>query len=530
MPVRIFRMTSVLILWCGIFWCGVSAPAVAAASQRPTNPPYLASMPDEPRVLSLVTGADAIDTAARQAGVFWQLRQIIIRIANSQRRPERLHTPDENRLKDLYWQAWGRAWKVVQTAVGEDKPRLFTLEGYTADHQLLNDLLTRAGATGAIAEYAKADETFARWREQEAKAGAASLAAGNTERARAEAEFKQMLADVERQAEKRRPFVRCIAAGRDETECLTEALGRESPIAGLFMAGARVAPGLSLSGSYAGSAGLSFTFYPDSVVIVCSGVSTIAGYRIDHSRAGTIVRLLAPELDTGLPFANHELLRSMLPRTSPVDRELWQDQRITLSAQPGGGFAATRLSPQPAASIDVTGEVRTGTGRTREGETVTLYESRTRTCPLGALRLAGPASPFGSGSTAVAASFNLVTQSMAGATPSSKVPPPGFRMAGRFSGQTGLELEFHPETVIVGCRNAMVARSYEVRIAGAERRVVIQHGTSPLVFEIQPDGTLSGAGRVTVDGRWPAGQDASGAVVFQPVTDACASGVLSAAR
>lgn len=142
MPFRLFALALVLPL--------------LAMSQRPTNPPYLAAIPTPAQVESAVKGTDPLDTAARQAGVFWQLRKVIIDIANSQRRSEQRHTPGEQRLTKEYWAAWSNVWQPVQQALANDKPRLFKLEGYTVDDAILNEALTRLGATNVLAEYAKA--------------------------------------------------------------------------------------------------------------------------------------------------------------------------------------------------------------------------------------------------------------------------------------------------------------------------------------------------------------------------------------
>jgi hypothetical protein len=75
-------------------------PTIIARGQA-TDPPYLAQMPSAARVKAEVKGADALDTAARQAAAFWHLTWII-RDLNGPRDVYRQVTPDAQRLLNTY--------------------------------------------------------------------------------------------------------------------------------------------------------------------------------------------------------------------------------------------------------------------------------------------------------------------------------------------------------------------------------------------------------------------------------------------
>ena len=84
----------VLILW---FLILPSDPSHAQA----TNPPYLAGFPTIERVKTVIKGTDAVDSAARQVGAFWQLRQIVQQMSGFRQYRNQL-TPDEGRLIGQY--------------------------------------------------------------------------------------------------------------------------------------------------------------------------------------------------------------------------------------------------------------------------------------------------------------------------------------------------------------------------------------------------------------------------------------------
>lgn len=76
----------------------------------------------------------------------------------------------------------------------------------------------------------------------------------------------------------------------------------------------------------------------------------------------------------------------------------------------------------------------------------------------------------------------------------------GPRMAGQYSGQGGLRLEFHPTAAVLDCGEAHVLKPYAVENTADRIIVTIRNGSAPLTLTLQPDGTLTGSGAVDVAG------------------------------
>jgi hypothetical protein len=73
----------------------------APIDAQATNPPYVSQMPSVEQVMNAIKGADAMDTAARRMGAFWQLQKIVEALGNPRRSRAQL-TPDEGRLIGQY--------------------------------------------------------------------------------------------------------------------------------------------------------------------------------------------------------------------------------------------------------------------------------------------------------------------------------------------------------------------------------------------------------------------------------------------
>ena len=118
-------------------------PAVTQA--QTTNPPYLAQFPSAEQIKSVVKGADAMETAAKQAGVFWQFYQLISNLAYSEHRMDRQFTPDEKRMVGEYYAAYGTAIQLFEGRVtGADKPKWFELHTkYELDRFLRDEVFKK---------------------------------------------------------------------------------------------------------------------------------------------------------------------------------------------------------------------------------------------------------------------------------------------------------------------------------------------------------------------------------------------------
>jgi tetratricopeptide (TPR) repeat protein len=119
---------------------------LAANIQAQTmNPPYLGQFPSVERLKADVRGVDAMETAAKQAGIFWQLHQLISLLAYSQRRTDRQFTTDEQRLIAEYRNAYYFALQPFEGKMsGADKPRWFELHTkYELDTWLRDEVMKK---------------------------------------------------------------------------------------------------------------------------------------------------------------------------------------------------------------------------------------------------------------------------------------------------------------------------------------------------------------------------------------------------
>ena len=121
----------------------ISLPLTVAAGAQATNPPYLREMPATARVMAEMRGADAMDTAARRMGAFWQLMQVVQELAGQRLYRNQL-TPDEGRLLGLYRLGYSTAEQpyahIPRSPSHPDKEKWFRMHSfYETDPGLLED-------------------------------------------------------------------------------------------------------------------------------------------------------------------------------------------------------------------------------------------------------------------------------------------------------------------------------------------------------------------------------------------------------
>lgn len=139
-----------------LFLCPTLARAQA------TNPAYLSEMPTVDRVKTEIKGADAMDTAARQAGAFWRMRQMIFDFAYSQRRTDRQRTPDEHRVANEYYVAHHYVYQPVLDALSaEDKVKYHNLHGtYAYGPEFLDEMFETLLSPRVRAVWEQTDTTL----------------------------------------------------------------------------------------------------------------------------------------------------------------------------------------------------------------------------------------------------------------------------------------------------------------------------------------------------------------------------------
>jgi len=113
-------------------------------------------MPSVARVRAELKGADALDTAARQMGAFEQLMGIINVLAGPRYKSLEF-TPDENRLRGNYFDAWQRFHYRENAPPPQDQPRWAKLHAfYETDPGFRDELLQQFFSAEVRAAYYRA--------------------------------------------------------------------------------------------------------------------------------------------------------------------------------------------------------------------------------------------------------------------------------------------------------------------------------------------------------------------------------------
>ena len=487
----------------------LSRPSFAAA--QATNPPYLSEFPTVERVKKAMQVSDPRETALRQMGALWQLQEIIK--ALSGHREFRGFLPDEGRIVGAYGVAQYYIGQAVDSAfpgpygsarkVSDNTPYMymrtdprFGVEGIEVFKILLppavQDLYYQAVAPerARVLARAKSDSVD---REQ----GLARMTAPAGAQPTAPGQPQSHLADEQRQIR------RCVESGRSEIQCMMEGIGKSwnEDFIGAIAPGLKKAAiyGVRVAGVYPGPGKFSLSFYNESVNLTCAD--------------------LQPLSQNYATVATNNGLRIEIEN---------QPQPLVLGARADGQLVGP-------ASADITGQVIVGyqegvrtwsDGRT-EPISRPIYETRTRRCNVGTLATSGPSSALGSMSTAPAAAVNLIFGSPD--KDAGKPAPAGLRMSGEYGSQAGLDLEFRPEGVVVGCREAVILRLYTVQPQGTRVVISVENSASPFSVTLGPDGRLSGSGTVRVDGRVVSGTAPNGDIAYAPRSASCGLAVLAPA-
>jgi hypothetical protein len=105
--------------------------------------------------------------------------------------------------------------------------------------------------------------------------------------------------------------------------------------------------------------------------------------------------------------------------------------------------------------------------------------------------------------------------------------PPGVRMHGTYAAQSGFNVEFYDESVIVACGEPARAYPYHVMANGSQTAVKVDDPGHPLLLNIRSDGSLDpGTGQYLVHGRKIIGKDENDDFKFAPLEATCNLGVL----
>ena len=343
---------------------------------------------------------------------------------------------------------------------------------------------------------------------------------------------------------------RCVAAGREPMQCLGEVFttgfkqmaGGGAGMGSLF--GKDLPPGLRMTGRY-GDGHFFIGFSEDVVWITCDGGSYRADYKVG-SRNGQLAVVTTPDRGAAM-LGNKPLALTFTPNGELAGAGVTD----VVSAPPEQGQTTANsqtvrryMSEEEAKNApywehpqrDVGGNLYVD--EPLSPPQPTMHNLKATKCTLGTNRALGSTGPtHATHSLAIAGGSNI--SGIFGGAPyanrSQKEkawPGPGLRLHGTWDGPEGVSLEFHEDSVIVGCQNALLASPYVIQYQGTQSNVSIENNGNPVVLTFGPNLSLIGSGSIRVVGHafvgdQPGHQTGS---MFASATAMCRLGTLTARR
>ena len=517
---------------------------------QPMNPPYLTEMPSVERVKSEIQGASPDDTLARQVAVFTYLPYIVQRSQGPDRSVREPLTPDEQRVIGAYNLA---AYEISQSyakAHSPDEAKAFERKHgqYEMDAAFYQEWFNRLFSPAFRAGYQRVQRAN----------GAHAQAHFDAERKQYESAKAQQAAPDsatntgEVQPGSKAELRRCIASGRSQRNCFSEVLGNGfDQMTGISLK-IPSTPGLRMTGDYASPGGFRVIFQPDKAAMSCRGVPSPQPYTVELSDTQALVKIhngskpviFALRQDGKLEASGPVKITGQVPAGSTTEQTMGMTAQKTTTQR-----ELTPLEAQNYPDAKQNGQVFTNSEDSTQmvyGPTgtraVTQYVNKTVDCNLGLMTPTGPTplppdieNPFG----LITTIFSGTSVLMQGGTTQQaanemlnlgKAPSPGLRMSGRYSGQQGFSVTFHPESATVACGDAERAHEYSIQKNANQILLKIHDDTNPITLQLKPDGSLFADATVQVNGRVITGttEDPKNPFIFAPKIGRCAIGTLVA--
>jgi len=475
--------------------CCSSIPVLAQA----TSADYTNDLPSVERVKAEIKGTDPTDTLARQVAVLVYLQAYIDRI-KSNRDPHGAFTPGEAKMWGAYRDA---AYKISQdyakTHTPAEADAFERLHGrYEMDGAFRKDWSQRLMGPQSASAYKNAEAGLKasgerRYKQEmdQYKRDSAAQQAANRQMNGNQGMSNDPTAVATR---------RCLELGGNAVACLGKGLtaGVKDLIgfgsdADESMFGSGRA-GVVLNGVYKNGATVtSLGFDEDGVFIHDCGklVDDAHNYTMEK-RAGSVRITIANEPNP-----------------------------IVLSMRPDGGLVGPGLT-------DVKGRIIVGyfttthyengvaTGTTRTPD----YRPAMGRCVVGSLAKP-PSPPPASANSAQSADdsnpINMLTDMMSTFAPDAGEV--GLRMTGKYA-DGNLLLDFRGNSLVLDCGQAHVRQLYTVENTSNALLVHVQNIGGPFTLALQPDNSLIGSGRTTVNGRLVTGISGEN-VTYAPHSETC---------
>jgi hypothetical protein len=536
--------------------CKVQSAQSAKPSATPTrpgqpmNPPYLSEMPSVERVKSEIQGADPDDTLARQVAVFTYLPQIVQRSQDPNRRYGDPLTPDEQRVVGAYNLAAYETSQAYAKSHSPEEAKAFERKHgqYEMDSAFYQEWFNRLFSPAFRAGYQQV---------QNANSAQAKSHFDAERRQYEDAKAQQAAPDSpantgEVQPGSKAELRRCIASGRSQRNCFSEVMGNGfDQMTGISLKTPST-PGLRMTGDYSSPTGFRVIFQPDKAAMSCRGVPSPQPYTVELSDTQALVKIhngskpviFVLRQDGKLEASGPVKITGQVPAGSTTEQTMGMTAQKTttqreLTPLEAQNYPDAKQNGQVFTNSETSTQMAYGPTGTR---TVTQYVNKTVDCNLGLMTPTGPTplppdieSPFGLITTIFSGASVLMeggnTQKALGQMLNlDKAPSPGLRMTGRYAGQQGFSVTFHPESATVACGDAERALEYSIQKNANQIFLKIRDDTNPVTLQWKPDGSLFADGTVQVNGRVIAGttEDPKNPFVFAPKIGRCAIGTLVA--
>jgi hypothetical protein len=371
--------------------------------------------------------------------------------------------------------------------------------------------------------------------QQNAASGSAAGAAGNS--APPAPGTKQALA-------------RCIASGRSQRVCFSENLSSGfDQMSGISLK-LPSTPGLRMTGDYLSATGFRIIFQPEKAVMTCRGASAPEPYTVEASDTRVLIKIqhspkpvvLVLRPDGKLEASGPIRLTGIAPGGSTTAQTMGSTTTTTTTQRELTPLEAQQY-PDAQQNGQVFNNTETSTHST-DAPTATRhinYVNKTVDCTLGLMNATGPTplaadveSPMGILTTIASGMGTLMQggttdQAAKKMLSTDQAPAPGLRLGGKFVGQSGFSITFHPESVSVACGDAELAHPYTIQKNATQTVLKIQDKENPMTLQLKPDGSLLGEGTAQVNGRVIVGttEDPNNPYVFAPKIARCPVGSLS---
>jgi hypothetical protein len=467
-----------------------------------TNPRWISEMPAPERILREIKGKDAADTAERQMGAFKHLMEIIDSMAYGleHRFMPNKATPDETRIKDLYWRAYAEVWYKAKNKN----------DIYIHDGDLHDEMMEKFFSKGFRELYLKSD---------------------NNRAAIYEKHRKESAGEVFTVGPKNQPPVEGVEdLLRSGLKKLSNSLEPEP-----------VTPGLSLRGFYKTPKFYANFWSERFMQVGCSGVNRNSSYTLERKGAQILVHIendgdtvtLAFRPDLALvgpgPLAIHGFVPggSTTVTTPGEARQVTTTTQVEMNRTDVMSAGQQQNATQTGAQTYSVPQTTTSTEYTPPTTTTTPapFIPKTVRCMAGTITPEPAAKPSNAPKEESTGLLKVVVDALGG---EDVYVPNGLRMAGTYYGQGGANIEFLDHKAIVGCNVTRDENPYTVAFRNGEVIVNVEGAGAPLAFKLNLDGTLVGNGAtIPIYGQKLVGKNQQGDPVYASSSDTCAYGTLS---